>query len=868
MASRIEGITVVIGGDVKGLDKALSGVNTHIRNTQSYLRDVERLLKLDPTNTELLQQKYRLLSQAVNETKNKLKTLHIAEAEAQEQLKQGKIRQEQYEGLKREIVATQQALEGLESKARDSKEALDGLANEAQDSKQALEQVAAATNKIEVASTKLSNTMGKVADKTKALSAASIGIMTGAEYAAIDFESAWAGVLKTVDGTEAELANIRQGIIDMAQETSSSSQEIAAVAEAAGQLGIATPDILDFTKTMVMLGDTTNISAQEAASALAKFANVVQMDADNYDKLGAAIVDLGNNFATTESDIVAMATRLASSGEIAGFSEAQILAVATAISSAGIEAEAGGSAFSKLTKKIQVAVETTSPALERYAKVAGMTVEEFSEAFEKDAVKAIGVFISGLNDTERNGQSAIAILEEMGMTEVRLSNTILSLANSGDLLTRTVETSNQAWRDNTALAEEAEKRYGTTASRVKQTKETVMEAAMVLGEQLMPYIQQLAEIVKTLAQRFADLSPEGQKTMVTILGIVAAIAPVAKMISVLSAAVGGVAGIFGTVSGAVAIFTGAATTGTAASTALAGAMTFITSTVIPAITTAVTGLFTLITGTVIPAITSALTGLFAFLMANPVVLVITAIVVAIVAFVALIVNKGDEIKAILQKVNDFLQGVFSKDWTEVFGPVLGNILNGFFANLKNIWDNVMVIFNGVIDFIRNVFSGNWEGAWSAVMDIFRGIFGMLVSIAKAPINGVIALLNGAIDGINSMIKSLNRIQVDIPDWVPGLGGKTFGINLPLMGKLAYLATGGVLSSGSAIVGEKGMELLTMVGGKAHVTPLPGSGPTSKGAVGGINITMNNTFNGYDRAGGEAAARDLMRTVDRVLGRAY
>lgn len=836
MASRIEGITVVIGGDVNGLDKALSGVNGQIRNTQSYLRDVERLLKLDPSNTELLQQKYRLLSQAVDDTKNKLKTLHMAEAEAKEQLKQGKISLEQYEGLQREIVATQQALEGLEGKARDSKEALDGLANEAQDSKQALEQVAAATSKIEVASTKLSNTMGKVADKTKALSAASIGIMTGAAYAAIDFESAWAGVLKTVDGTEAELENIRQGIIDMAQETSSSSQEIAAVAEAAGQLGIATPDILDFTKTMVMLGDTTNISAQEAASALAKFANVVQMDAENYDKLGAAIVDLGNNFATTESDIVAIATRLASSGEIAGFSEAQILAVATAISSVGIEAEAGGSAFSKLTKKIQVAVETTSPALENYSKVAGMTAEEFSDAFEKDAVGAIGAFISGLNDTERNGQSAIAILEEMGLTEVRLSNTILSLANSGDLLTRTVETSNQAWRDNTALAEEAEKRYGTTASRIKQTKETVMEAAMALGEQLIPYIQQLAGLVKTLAQRFANLSPEGQKTIVTILGIVAAIAPVAKMISVLSAAVGGAASIFGTV--------------------------------IPAITTAVTGLFTLITGTVIPAITSALTGLFAFLMANPVILVITAIIVAIVAFVALIVSKGDEIKAILQKVNDFLQGVFSKDWTEVFGPILGNILNGFFANLKNIWDNAMVIFNGVIDFIQNVFSGNWKGAWGAVIDIFRGVFGMLVSIAKAPINGVIALLNGAIDGINAMIKSLNRIQVDIPDWVPGFGGKTFGINLPLMGKLAYLATGGVLSSGSAIVGEKGMELLTMVGGKAHVTPLPGSGPTSKGAVGGINITMHNTFNGYDRAGGEAAARDLMRTVDRVLGRAY
>lgn len=234
-------------------------------------------------------------------------------------------------------------------------------------------------------------------------------------------------------------------------------------------------------------------------------------------------------------------------------------------------------------------------------------------------------------------------------------------------------------------------------------------------------------------------------------------------------------------------------------------------------------------------IAGAVSGLMKILpaLASPVGLVVAAIVAAIAA----IAIWGDEIQAALQKLDDWLQGVFAKDWTELFGPVLGEQLNGFFASVKNIWDSIKQVFDGVIDFIRGVFTGDWQRAWEGVKEIFQGTFNAFASIAKVPINSVIALLNGAINGINMMIDALNSISFKIPDWVPLLGGKSFGLHLAHVGSIPYLAKGGILSRGSAVVGEAGPELLTLTGGKAMVQPLGGNGPSLagvEGLLGGIS----------------------------------
>lgn len=521
MASRIKGITIEIDGDATGLNKALSQVDAKIRNSNAALKDINRLLKLDPTNTELLSQKQSYLSKSIEETENRLQELKKASEEAQKQLESGNLGQDKYDALQREIIATENKLKSLKDTVGSGSAKLAEFSTKA---------------------TEMGSKLEEAASKTKYISAGFAGIGTAIAKTAIDFESAWADVKKTVDGTDEQFETLRQGILDLSESTASSSTDIAGVAAAAGQLGIATDDILSFTETMVMLGDSTNLSAEEAATALAKFANITGTSADNYSRLGSVIVDLGNNFATTERDIVEMAQRLAATGSLAGFSEAQILALATAMSSVGIEAEAGGSAFSKFTKKVQVAVETGSSSLEDYAKVANMTVSEFKQAFEKDAVSAMGAFISGLNDTERNGKSAIAILEDMEIKEVNMSRTLLSLSKSGDLLTRSIDTANNAWDENSALQNEAQQRYETTAAKLKQVKATLTEVAVNIGDELLPIIKDSADWLKNLTEKFTKMSPEAKKLTLSIIGIGSAASPVLKVAGKLSAVIGTVTG--------------------------------------------------------------------------------------------------------------------------------------------------------------------------------------------------------------------------------------------------------------------------------------------------------------------------------------
>ena len=244
--------------------------------------------------------------------------------------------------------------------------------------------------------------------------------------------------------------------------------------------------------------------------------------------------------------------------------------------------------------------------------------------------------------------------------------------------------------------------------------------------------------------------------------------------------------------------------------------------------------FDTLTKTTLPGLKNAFTSVFGFIAANPIVLLIAAVV----AMVALFATKGDEIQAILQKVDDFLQKVFATDFTKIFGPVLGEALNCFFANVKNMWNSVKLIFDGLIDFIRGVFTGDWERAWNGVVNIFRGVFSGLKTIAKAPINAVIGLLNGAIGGMNTLIKGANKIP---------------GVNIGTIGKIPYLANGGTLYDGTAVVGEAGPELLTVTGNRAIVQPL-------------TNQTRNNYLGGVTMNVYGAPGQDVNELADLVADR--
>lgn len=308
--------------------------------------------------------------------------------------------------------------------------------------------------------------------------------------ASMDFESAITGVAKTTDLTDEELAAMSDSIKALSTEIPATTEEIAAVAEAAGQLGIQKDVLLDFTEIMTMLGTATNMTADEAATALARFANITGMATDNYGRLGSVIVDLGNNFATTESEIVAMGTRLASAGKLAGLTEPEIMALAAAMSSVGIEAEAGGTAMTQTLNAIEKAVAKGGDDLEEFARIAGMSSEEFSTAWKNDAMSALTSFIGGLGKLDEQGESTVLVLEDLGLTGIRQSNMLKSLGLAADQMTSAVNTANTAWQQNTALTNEANKRYATAQSRLTMMQNAYNNLKVAIGDAYTPALSE------------------------------------------------------------------------------------------------------------------------------------------------------------------------------------------------------------------------------------------------------------------------------------------------------------------------------------------------------------------------------------------
>lgn len=346
------------------------------------------------------------------------------------------------------------------------------------------------------------------------------GLLRESADASIDFESAITGVFKTVDGTDEELAAISAGIKEMAGEIPASATELAGVAEAAGQLGIAVEDILDFTRVMTMLGTTTDMSAETAATALARFANVSGTDPKDYERLASVIVALGNNLATTESEITEMGQRLASAGTLAGLSEPNILALAAAMSSVGIEAEAGGTAMTQTMNSIGAAVDTGGEKLNAMARLAGMTADEFSAKWKGEPIEALQAFIGGLGELDDESESATEVLNELGMSGIRQSNMLRSLALAVDVLSGAVELSDVAWTENIALSEEANLRYGTTESKLQLLANASERLAAAYGETLTPAMGTMAEIATKGENKLAEMletTPE-LGNAITILG--------------------------------------------------------------------------------------------------------------------------------------------------------------------------------------------------------------------------------------------------------------------------------------------------------------------------------------------------------------
>ena len=651
---KIRGITIELGGDTSGLSKALSDVNGQIRSTQSQLKDVERLLKLDPKNTELLRQKQELLTKSIGETKEKLDVLQKTEKYVQQQFKEGKVSEEQYNALKREIVSTEMSLDKLKDEAKKTEDAINSI------DEKPVEDVAKAAKEAE----------------------------------------------DSLDEAGKEASNFKELL------------KAEAVVEGAKSIIGSLKDVAEETKEYQKIMGSLEVSSERAGYSAEETGEIFK---ELYGVLGD-----DQTAATTTANLQAL-----------GLSQERLKEVTNA--AIGAWATYGDSIpIDGLAESINETIKagTVTGTFADVLNWAALENETFGVSL-KENTKANEEWNKAVSEAE-TAEDYFNLALQNASTEAERANLVMQmLADQG------LTAAGEAWKENNKSLVEN-----------NQANADLQEQMAELGEKIMPIITSVIEKVAELLEWFNGLDEDTQNIILLTIALVAALGP-------LMGAIGGV-------SDAISL-----------------------------------------------------------LIENPIV----ALIAAIIALVALIAVKGDEIQGVLQNVDDFMQNILAKDWTQVFGPILGEPLNAFFANLKNIWDSAKLMLNGIIDFIRGAFTGDWERAWNGVKEIFGGMFQMLISLAKAPLNSVILLINGMIDGINWVIRKVNGLSFTNP-----FTGKNVGFHFGEIGKVPYLANGGILSQGSAVVGEAGPELLTMMGNRAIVQPLTNQ-TTNTSYLGGMTVNV-------------------------------
>lgn len=317
-------------------------------------------------------------------------------------------------------------------------------------------------------------------------------VVAGSIAASMEWESAFAGVRKTVDASEEEFADLEGEIREMAKEMPIAATELAGLAEAAGALGIAKKDITEFTRVTALIGTTTDVSSDQAATSLGQLSNVLGLTGEDYERFASTLVDLGNKGASTESQILGIASRAGAGAKLIGMATEDTLAWSSAVANLGIEVEAGGSAVQKFFLDSAKAVSEGTDKLETYARVAGMTGAEFKRAFEEDASGALQTFLAGLGQLSQGDQ--LKVLEDLDFNDVRITRTLLGLAGNADNLGNSLDTATEAWEDNTAAAAEAEKRFGTSEAKLQVLGNRVNDLAIQFGDELLPGIVDAATI--------------------------------------------------------------------------------------------------------------------------------------------------------------------------------------------------------------------------------------------------------------------------------------------------------------------------------------------------------------------------------------
>ena len=494
------------------IPKEIEKLSNAFRQKQSVLKTNGTLLQSQKEHLKHLESTYGKSSAAVQKYKETVANTSKAYKKTEQEVKSLET---QIKGLNSTLSTQQKELGALPTKIANAetsyfklRDAVEKTHSAFRNSGGRLADTAQRFNDVGTRAQVLGQKMSGVGDGlTRATAGISSGMLLAAR-SAINFESDFAGVVKTVDATPQQLDKIRQSFLNLSTEIPVSANELARIGEVAGQLGIKTENIVDFTKTIADLGATTNLSSEEGAASLAQFMAVMGTSQSSIRNLGSTLVELGNNFATNEKSIVEMSQRLSGMGKQTNMSEADVLGLAAAMSTVGIEAEAGGSAMTQVMTKMQNAVMSGGENLGKFAKAAGVSASEFANAFNNRPVEALGLVLKGLKNVKESGGNVNDVLASLGVTGIREADAMkrLSGALDGDSgLGKALDIANKGWKENTALTKEASIRYQTSASKIQMAKNEIQKMAIEMGAQLLPRLAEVLQHSKPLVKTLGDM---------------------------------------------------------------------------------------------------------------------------------------------------------------------------------------------------------------------------------------------------------------------------------------------------------------------------------------------------------------------------
>lgn len=529
----VEDIHLFYGGS--GFEARYDRLTGILSNYENKIKDVNDAIKKSGSSYDLMNTKTKLTEEYQKALAHYMQELERVMQKMRE--KGIKPTSDDYVKYSTELANTRGKLNELreaELKAKLSTselgEEVKNTSNEVNSAKSSIDKFAGNLTSAENGLKQLSDSLKKAADGFKWLSSVSAVALGGSAKVSISFEDAFASVKKTVDETKnISYEDLSESIREMATTLPSSANEIAEIVSLAGQLGVKTEDVTRFSKAMIDLGNSTNLTSEEAGTMIAQFFNVMKEDTRNVDKFGSALVWLGNNSATTEKDIMELAFRLGGASSVLGFTESQVLALSTALASAGLKAESAGGSISSVMQGIQKVVsgvdEQAGSKLEAISSLLGMSGSEFKKAWGENTYETFTKIIGALGRLKDDDGDLISIMDEMGIKSIRQTDSMSRLTQAYELLDYYTKNANEQFELGTALQDEANKRYDTTASKLKILGNNVKETGIELGELLLPNIRHLITGANNTIKSLKKWVSNNKTLTATILTFTSALSP-------------------------------------------------------------------------------------------------------------------------------------------------------------------------------------------------------------------------------------------------------------------------------------------------------------------------------------------------------